>query len=709
MAQQVKFIKVQTYAKYVSAVKTHQTAIVFGEFANAAAITDASAADVEGNPINLPVKCGFPVGTKLIYANGIQYDVTNLAKFNGIDSSINYLDSSLATLYNIVNELNIDLGQDYLDLSTNIHDLSTYVHTTVDGSISDISTKLINVSSRLSEVSTRLSDVSTKTNDLSTYVHRTVDVSISDISTRLSNVSTRLSGALKNASIYAEAGTDSSVKITLVTNTVGNSSLSTDFKVNGSEYVNVQHTNGAVSVSLQNITNSVNDINTNSNKLVKADDLYDYVTTQINNLEGALQFKDGVDASTLNKLADPSTGDVYVATGEFLFNGHNVESGDLLIYGKNEWVIVERNLDGAVEASDELDVDHVVVGDGNQTVKTTDFVLPTVDDSTGIRTAEPNSSVLTTEYAVRDYVDNELSAKVADVKVSANTGTPTYVGVDVDPTGRDISVGVKTASLADFADLTYTEGKWVAASGEIQPDGLATAGDVARTIQDNELVVAAALNTFKDKVGLANDLTIQWQGKYEDGTSIVEAIKNINVAGDIQTAIEGLDSSVVATPGKVLTKVVQENGELTAKTEATLKINGVSFTGSSTEISAEIDANDIKLMTDSEANADGAGKEGNPTIKEAIFNLRGGKIGSIHTGNNATVTDANSMELTSAFTKHNIDNEYNLTQSTKDASILTELLVTKTTKTTATALATDAYVQEQIETAVAGALCWEEF
>lgn len=687
---QVKFIKVQTYEKYVSAVKTHPSAIVFGEFADATAIVDASNA-ASNQYISLPKECGFPMGTKLIYANGIQYDVTNLEKFNVIDGNINYLDSSLAILYEIVNNLSSDLGQDLLDLST-------YVHTTVDGSISDISTKVINISTRLNDVSSRLADVSAKTNDLSTYVHVTVDGSISDISTKLR-------GAINDASLYAEAGTDSSVKITLGTKTVGGTAAITSAKVNGSEYVNVQHANGAVSVSLQNITNSVNDINTNSNKLVKADDLYDYVTTQINNLEGALIFKSGVDASTLNKLADPSTGDVYVATGKFEFNGHNVENGDLLIYGEDEWVIVERNLDGAVEASDVLDVDHVVVGGGNQTVKTTDFVLPTVDDSTGIRVATENTSVLTTQYAVKDYVDNKL----ADVKVTATTGTPTYVDVDVDDTGRDISVGVKTASLADFADLTYTDGKWVAASGEIQPDGLATAGDVARTIQDNELVVAAALNTFKDKVGLANDLTINWQGKYEDGTSIVEAIKNINVAGDILTAIEGLNSEVAAAAGNVLTKVVQKDGKLTTATEAVLKINNVSFNGTSTEIYAEIDANDIKLMTDAEAKELGVADEGNPTVKEAIESLQSGKIGNIYTENNATVTDANSMELTSAFTKHDINNEYNLSTSTKDAFVLTELLVTKTTKTTATALATDAYVQEQIETAVAGALCWEEF
>ena len=520
---QVKFIKVSSFDSYVRAKEQHIGAIVFAEFADSNAIENASTG----------VVCPFLAGTKLIYANGIEYNVTNLTKFNEIDSSIDYLDSSLATLYEIVNDLNGDLGQDYLDLST-------YVHTTVDGSISDISTRLANTSTRLNDTSVRLADasvrlanVSTSHNDLSTYVRTTVNGSISDISARLADASTRLSGALKNASIYAEAGIDSSVKITLVTNTVGNSSLSTDFKVNGSEYVNVQHANGAVvSVSLQNITTAVGDITKNGEKLVKAGDLHDYVTAQINNLEGALIFRSGVaDASAVYDLT-PETGDVYVATGEFEFKiadvSHNVENGDLLIYGENEWVIVERNLDGAVEAGSTLVEGHVVVGDDNQTVKTTDFVLPTVDNSTGIKDASANSNVLTTQYAVKDYVTNELSEKLADVKVTATTGTPTYVDVNVDPTtGRDISIGVKTASLGDYADLTFdeTEGKWKSADGTIQPDGLVTAADVAKVIQDNELVVSAALNTFKDKIGLGSDLSIEWEGKYEDGTSIVEAIK----------------------------------------------------------------------------------------------------------------------------------------------------------------------------------------
>jgi hypothetical protein len=572
MAQQsqVKFIKVQSYEKYLSAVKTYPAAIIFGEFTTDAAIADASAAVT--SPISLPAECGFLKGTKLIYANGIQYDVTNLTKFSEIDSSIDYLDSSLAALYDIVNGLNIDLGNDFVDLSTDINDLSTYVHTTVDGSISDISTKLVDLSTYVrTTVDGSISDISTKLVDLSTYVRTTVDGSISDISTTLAS-------ALTNASLYVETGTDSSVKISLVTKAVDDTSLNTTVKVNGSDYVNVQYASNAVKVSLQNVTNSSSDINASSNKLVKAADLYDYVSSEISNLEGALQFKGGVaDASALNSITTKEKGDVYVATGDFTVGTNNVESGDLLIYGESDWVIVERNLDGAVEATDTLTANKVVVGNGNHTVKTTDFVLPTVDTSLGIAGATVNSSVLTTQYAVRDYVDNKLNETAAGVKVSVSTGTPDYVGVSVDTTGRDISVGVITASLADFADLTYDdgEGKWVAEGGEEFPDGLATAGDVARTIQDNELVVATALNTFKDKIGLENDLAIDWEGKYTEGTTIVDAIKNINVAGDISTAVSGLNSSVAATPGSVLTKVVQENGKLTAKEEAVLKINNV--------------------------------------------------------------------------------------------------------------------------------------
>ena len=707
MAQgpQVKFIKVSSFDSYVRAKEQHIGAIVFAEFADSKAIENASTG----------VVCPFLAGTKLIYANGIEYNVTNLTKFNEIDSNIDYLDSSLATLYEIVNDLNGDLGQDYLDLST-------YVHTTVDGSISDISTRLANTSTRLNDTSVRLADasvrlanVSTSHNDLSTYVRTTVNGSISDISARLADASTRLSGALKNASIYAEAGIDSSVKITLVTNTVSNSSLSTDFKVNGSEYVNVQHANGAVSVSLQNITNSVNDINASSNKLVKAGDLHDYVTAQINNLEGALIFRSGVaDASAVYDLT-PETGDVYVATGEFEFKiadvSHNVENGDLLIYGENEWVIVERNLDGAVETADVLNADYVVVGAGDQSVKTTTFVLPTVDNSTGIKDASANSNVLTTQYAVKDYVTNELSEKLADVKVTATTGTPTYVDVNVDPTtGRDISIGVKTASLGDYADLTFdeTEGKWKSADGTIQPDGLVTAADVAKVIQDNELVVSAALNTFKDKIGLGSDLSIDWEGKYTEGTPIVEVIKNIDVTGNITTAVEDLNSSVAAATGKVLTKVVQENGKLTAKEEVSLEVNGIPMNtvtaNGVSKLSVEIDGSDIKMTNAGEAEGNGVSTEDTPTINEAIYRLRDGKIGSITSVDASLAADASANTVvTSNFVQIEVETA-SVTNVSKDSSVSSKLLVT-TSAAAANALATDAYVQEQIE----NALCWLEF
>lgn len=704
MAQgpQVKFIKVSSFDSYVRAKEQHIGAIVFAEFADSNAIENASTG----------VVCPFPAGTKLIYANGIEYNVTNLTKFNEIDSSIDYLDSSLATLYEIVNDLNGDLGQDYLDLST-------YVHTTVDGSISDISTRLANTSTRLNDTSVRLADasvrlanVSTSHNDLSTYVRTTVNGSISDISARLADASTRLSSALKNASIYAEAGIDSSVKITLVTNTVSNSSLSTDFKVNGSEYVNVQHANGAVSVSLQNITNGATDINENSDKLVKADDLYSYVSGEIRNLEGALQFRGGVDASTVNNnTSTAETGDVYVATGEFEFSGHNVESGDLLIYGENEWVIVERNLDGAVETADVLNADYVVVGAGDQSVKTTTFVLPTVDNSTGIKDASANSNVLTTQYAVKDYVTNELSEKLADVKVTATTGTPTYVDVNVDPTtGRDISIGVKTASLGDYADLTFdeTEGKWKSADGTIQPDGLVTAADVAKVIQDNELVVSAALNTFKDKIGLGSDLSIDWEGKYTEGTPIVEVIKNIDVTGNITTAVEDLNSSVAAATGKVLTKVVQENGKLTAKEEVSLEVNGIPMNtvtaNGVSKLSVEIDGSDIKMTNAGEAEGNGVSAEDNPTINEAIYRLRDGKIGSITSVDASLAADASANTVvTSNFVQIEVETA-SVTNVSKDSSVSSKLLVT-TSAAAANALATDAYVQEQIE----NALCWLEF
>ncbi len=77
-----------------------------------------------------------------------------------------------------------------------------------------------------------------------------------------------------------------------------------------------------------------------------------------------------------------------------------------------------------------------------------------------------------------------------------------------------LSVNVKTQTLEDAISTGVDA-------------GLATAYNVATIIHNNELVVTSALNAFKNKIGLANDLTIDWEGKYEAGTSIIEAIKNI--------------------------------------------------------------------------------------------------------------------------------------------------------------------------------------
>lgn len=83
-----------------------------------------------------------------------------------------------------------------------------------------------------------------------------------------------------------------------------------------------------------------------------------------------------------------------------------------------------------------------------------------------------------------------------------------------------LSVNLKTQTLEDAISTG-------------NDTGVAIAHDVATIIQNNELVVTSALNAFKDKIGLANDITIDWEGKYDAGTSIVEAIKNINNTGSL--------------------------------------------------------------------------------------------------------------------------------------------------------------------------------
>lgn len=111
------------------------------------------------------VKC------KLIYANGIVYNVADASAFNDLYTYVtNTVDGSID------------------NISTRLSQLLTYVKQVVDTSISNISTRLSTTNTNLNEVSARLNNTSSTINDLSTYIRTTIDSSINDLSSGLNTI-----------------------------------------------------------------------------------------------------------------------------------------------------------------------------------------------------------------------------------------------------------------------------------------------------------------------------------------------------------------------------------------------------------------------------------------------------------------------------------------------------------------------------------------
>lgn len=163
----------------------------------------------------------------------------------------------------------------------------------------------------------------------------------------------------------------------------------------------------------------------------------------------------------------------------------------------------------------------------------------TYDISYGVKTHDVSTATdgangLATALGVKEYVD----AQAADIKVKAtlNSSTSKYVDASatVDETGRVISasVGVKTATLVD-------------ASNGI--DGLATAIDVYKELTAVEETMAEANTKMSNTIGLESDYSVTWStaSGIPANTTIVAAIEKVKEAAD-----EAKQSGVTEFGGK---------------------------------------------------------------------------------------------------------------------------------------------------------------
>lgn len=108
------------------------------------------------------------------------------------------------------------------------------------------------------------------------------------------------------------------------------------------------------------------------------------------------------------------------------------------------------------------------------------------------------------------------SANMPDLPLTRINTTTKYLEVSNRTVNNNssLSVNLKTQTLEDAISTG-------------NDTGLATAHNVATELANTELAISQAINSIKDSVGLENNLTIDWEGEFEDNTTIVDAIKNI--------------------------------------------------------------------------------------------------------------------------------------------------------------------------------------
>ena len=480
---------------------------------------------------------------KYIYANGIEYKVADSTDLDQLIEKVNNLDLSVADISSWKRQVEEWIPK----VNTSIAGLNISTNTleTWRKHIDDVSVDAINAS---------VSDLSTRMEAVEAFDGRidSLETSMGIVESSINKLETSVGGLLKSATLSA-AATGNVATVQVDTLTDAGTPATSSVTVTGDAYVAiVQSADNALT-----LTTKLGDIATataDASGLATAYDVSAFVKEQIKNLEGALVFKGGVNSDE-SLPDDAAKGDVYVATGAWKSTeaDSSIEAGDLIIRGDQKWIVVERNLDGAVTSGDTLTEGYMVQGAGNQAIATSTVSLQSIvevstnavrtivahsstgdfleaeaiktgttyDISYGIKThdvstATSNANGLATALSVKEYVD----AQAAGIKVQAtlNSSTPSYVDAAavVDETGRVISasVGVKTATLED------------ASNGSI---GLAMAKDVYDELTAVEQTMATANTTMSNTIGLNSDYSVTWStaSGIAANTTIVKAIEEV--------------------------------------------------------------------------------------------------------------------------------------------------------------------------------------
>jgi len=557
-----------------------------------------------------------------IYANGVEYKVADLIKFNALKASYDaYVisnDASVARLDASVNaaDASIDALQAWqkaltFDLTNNIISIKDGDKLGVNSSVTVTDGNYVTVTSAANNVlNVKLVDdlvkkgTGTYANSslLATegYVNQTVDTletrldtsikninsSIADISTRLNDASTRMS-TMVDTVVMASSTTGNVTTVTLTKTTEAGTTTTDSYTIKGDKYIEVtSDANASTNLKLHVEDTSAAFATPGNSSLVTAGGIKEYVDAQIQSLESALEFKGNIStAADLDaKLAVGSKGDVYVATAKFTTStkaGSKVlEIGDMVILTSDAtetvpstYIVVERNLTGAVTTGGSLTANHVVLGGGEQVVKDSSYVLSGENTSTNFGGTD---WMLPTEKGVKSYVDGKVAGQsmtavevnptddyfainasmyeAGKFRVTSGINVTTFSATDastvagatladaatfkqaindvhgtlvVTANGKDSSAllalqmtGGNSSLLingGNYAEVSVDNGKLkvnVKSSSLVDASkadmGLAVAHDVFTTIDTYEKANALAHDTIRKSVGLDESLAVTW-------------------------------------------------------------------------------------------------------------------------------------------------------------------------------------------------------
>lgn len=314
--------------------------------------------------------------------------------------------------------------------------------------------------------------------DLSTYVHNEVDSSIDRLDSSVSALETwkeALELAVAN-NVISIAGVDGSVTIDASGNYIGVQTVGQEIKID------VKATHNYLDVSAA----TADDTSLADTWAVKK-----FVEDKLGDLANAMVFRGGVNSES-ELPSDAKTGDTYVALQAMTVGGKKIDAGDLFIWNGESWIVVERNLDGAVTAADTLVENRVVLGGGNQTVKTEVYTIGVYADSEEKHFGD--ASALAREWAVKDYVDG----KVSDLSIGVSPESSTYIELSAKREESGKFIIDASASIVKMAEVSETKtGLADAKDVKGYVDGIVDGLDVTSTEAADKILVGVSEDNGK--------------------------------------------------------------------------------------------------------------------------------------------------------------------------------------------------------------------